>query len=175
MLASPEQQEIIHLLAANTSYQKNKTFREQLSIFIFFSSLAEIYGGNKVSIHWQIKAIQQHPKENGLPKVLPEEASEMVHFYVFNLDINKQPTTDDFINEQLALNFNVQNQQNSLRHIVSKFVGIKTVTGKPMYEERIRVSLDKIEKYFIEFANIFVQKIPAAFALNADETVYQGK
>jgi hypothetical protein len=42
-----------------------------------------------------------------------------------------------------------------------------------MDEERIWVSLDKIEKYFKELANIFGQKIPAAFVLNAGETGFR--
>jgi hypothetical protein len=69
--------------------------------------------------------------------LIPEEAYQMIHFYVFDRYINKQPATDNFINEQLALNFNIHIQPNTLRHIVSKFDDIETVIGKPMDEERI--------------------------------------
>jgi hypothetical protein len=181
MLASPDQQEFIQLVAATPAYQDAETFREQLTIFeslrydfggaqFSMSVLANIFSVNKGSIDWQLKRIHQKPKPNGRPTILPDEAYEMIHYFVFSRYENKEATSYNFINEQLALNFDVHVQPNTLRHIVAKFEDIKTVTGKPMEDERIRVSIGKIEEYFVELESLFSNRIPAAFVINADET-----
>jgi hypothetical protein len=135
--------------------------------FTSIASLMNIPNSSSVSRQW--KKITDGARHNGPPSLMSLDAEKYMYQIIEERFKSKDSITLTEIVDLLQYQFSINISDDTLRHYIYRNPNLKTAIGIPTDEKRVHTSDSEILSWYQELDSI-IQKIPAAFIYNMDET-----
>ena len=137
-----------------------------------FGKIGMIFRKNKGTIKNQYIISKKGNHINGRPSFLNQKQLTLTEEFIMTCFLQKEPVSYVDLFYFFDNHFGLQLNMDTIRHIVYKFENFKTITGKPMEDERIMCDTDEIDEYFNHIEQI-IGDIHSSFVYNIDESGFQ--
>ena len=155
-----------------------KSFRDQCSYFfthgpgVPLNQIALFFGINSKDIWNQKRKLEKEIKPIGRPSIINhQQASEVINFINGRFQ-NRIPATINDVLNFVWDKYQIDIIPDTLRKWINRSTAFKTVDGKPIEEERLKVSIQKISNYF-DISEEAIKGVPSALVFNLDESGFQ--
>ena len=179
---SSNYQEILIQIINLEEFKNCETLRAQIGLVCSFIRTNEIkipyrviglfFGKNKKTIRDHYQKFIEGVKNPGRPPIfLPNEIRQIYEKIIEGYE-NHDPMTFNDLVSFIGNEYAKYPEIGTLRSLVHRIEGLKTIIGIPMEKERVMVTNESISKHLFDLS-LIIDNIPSSLVFNIDESGFQ--
>jgi hypothetical protein len=139
---------------------------------ICFRIIGSVFHLTKGALSQVYKRALNHRNSRGRPALLTGAQMQFLEMFVRDRFSQRAPVTYSELLHELELEFGVVLLEDTMRHIVRRIPGCKTVKGVPQEASRVTYDVQEVENYY-EMLESMITGAPGAIVSNVDEVGFE--